>query len=215
MADSSAAPVETAGQDPAAPAATPDAPATPDASTQPAPNTAAAPAPYLSSAGTSTIAVTPSLAGAGLRINGGTEPASYALATYQVNTGAMRATAEFTVSPAAGAAFTYALTGSGGGYSSRNLRLQRVPGSDQLQAVSTTGAVNCGHLPAGQPTQVTLSFDGAAHTFDVLLNGAQTPCTDLVTRVSGPAVGFRVSDETIAGYGGRVDFSNLTLFGAP
>ena len=173
------------------------------------------PAPYLSTGGTSTATVMSSLAGAGLRINGGTESSSYALATYLVHTGTMRATAELTVNPAAGAAFTYALTGTGGGYSSRNLRLQRVPGSDQVQAVSTTGAVNCGRLPSGQATQVTLSFDGAAHTFDVLLNGAQTPCTDLITRVSGPAIGFRVTDETIAGYGGRVDFTNLTLFGAP
>ncbi|MEO7732933.1 MAG: hypothetical protein ABIY55_18355, partial [Kofleriaceae bacterium] len=133
----------------------------------------------------------------------------------RVTTGAMRSTAEFTVNPAAGASFTYALTGTGGGYSSRNIRLERVPGSDHLQAVSTAGAVDCGRLPSGQPTLVTLSFDGAAHTFDVLLAGAQTACTDLTTRVSGPAVGFRVSDETIVGYGGRVDFTNLTLFGAP
>jgi hypothetical protein len=156
-----------------------------------------------------------SLAGAGLQIDGGSEPASYALASYAIQTGAMRTTAEFTVNPAPGASFTYALRGTGGGYSSRLLRLQRVPGSDALQAISTNGAVTCGLLASNQPTPVTLSFDGTARTFDVLIAGAPSPCTGLPTKVSGPVTGFRVTDEAVEGYGGHVELTNLALSAAP
>jgi hypothetical protein len=173
------------------------------------------PAPTLTTGGSSTATVTTSLAGAGLQIDGGLEPASYALATYMIDTGAMNVTAEFTVNPAPGASFTYALRGTGGGYSSRYLRLQRVPESDALQAVSVTGAVTCGPLASSRPTSVTLSFDGAARTFDVLIAGAPSACTNLSTRASGPVTGFRVTDETIAGYGGHVEFTSLALVRSP
>jgi len=62
---------------------------------------------------------------------------------------------------------------------------------------------------------VTVSFDGAAHTVDVLIAGAQTACTDLPTRAGGPITGFRVTDEAIAGYGGHVEFTNFALTPAP
>jgi len=62
---------------------------------------------------------------------------------------------------------------------------------------------------------VTLSFDGAARTFDVLLAGEATPCTDLPTKAAGPVTGFRVTDETIAGYGGHVALTDFALFAAP
>jgi hypothetical protein len=173
------------------------------------------PTPSLTTGGSSTVTATTSLAGAGLQIDGGPEPASYALATYIVETGAMRATAEFTVNPAPGASFTYALRGTGGGYSSRYLRVQRVPGSDALQAVSANGAVVCGPLASGQPTLVTLSFDGAARTLDVLIAGAASACTGLPTKTSGPVTGFRVTDEAIEGYGGHVELTGLALLGSP
>jgi hypothetical protein len=173
------------------------------------------PAPSVMTGGSSTATVTTSLAGAALQIDGGTEPSSYAVASYVIQTGAMRATAKFAVNPAPGASFTYALRGTGGGYSSRLLRIQRVPGSDALQAVSTNGAVSCGPLASGQPTLVTLSFDGAARTFDVLIAGASSACTGLPTKVSGPVTGFRVTDETVEGYGGHVEFGSLALLGAP
>ncbi len=63
----------------------------------------------------------------------------------------------------------------------------------------------------GQPTAVSLSFDGATQTFDVLLAGAPTACTHLPTKAQGPVAGFRVTDETIEGYGRHVDFTSFTL----
>jgi hypothetical protein len=169
------------------------------------------PEPSLTTGGSSTVSVPTSLAGAGLQINGGTEPASYALASYMIDTGAMHATAKFTVNPGPGAAFTYALRGTGGGYSSRYLRLQRVPGSDALQAITATGAVTCGSLASGRPAEVTLSFDGAARTFDVLIAGVASACTALPTKTAGPVMGFRVTDETMEGYGGHVELTGLAL----
>ena len=169
------------------------------------------PQPSITIGGSTTATVTPGLDGATVVINGGTESNAYAIVSYRIATGAMDATAEFTVNPAPNAAFSYMLTGSGGGYSSRHLRLKREPGSDALKAGTTSGYVTCGALPSGQPTTVTLAFDGTTQTFDVLIAGAATPCTGLSTKVAGPVAGFRMVDETVAGFGGHVEFSDLVL----
>jgi hypothetical protein len=169
------------------------------------------PQPSIDTGGSTTATVAPSPDGPRVRIDGGTAPAAYALVTYMIATGAMSATAEFTVNPAPGASFEYMMVGTGSGYSSRHLRLQRVPGSNTLQAVSTSGAVACGTLASGQPTTVTLAFDGTAKTFDVLIAGARSACTELSTKVAGPVNGFLLTDATLEGYGGHVEFSDLTL----
>jgi hypothetical protein len=185
--------------------------ADPGAADQAAPRAGTLPAPTLTTNGSSTATVTTSLAGSGLRIDGGTAAAAYAMATYPIATGAMRATASFTVNPAAGAAFVYTLRGTGSGYSSQQLRIQRVPGSDALQAAAANGIVTCGTLPSGQPTPVTLAFDGTTKTFDVRIAGAASACTHLPTQVGGPVMGFRVMDAANEGYGGRVELTNLAL----
>ena len=104
----------------------------------------------LATGGSSTITDTTSLSGPGLRMDGGTDPGSYAVATYVVDSSATSVTAKLTVNAAPGASFTFALRGSSGGYSSRYLRIQRVPGSDALEAVSAIGPVSCGPLASGQ-----------------------------------------------------------------
>ena len=177
----------------------------------------AIPEPTLSTGGSSRVSVPASASAAGpaLALEGGREVAAYAIASYVIDTGAMRATGSFTVNPAAGASFTYALRGTGGGYTSRYLRIQRVPGSDALQAVSANGPVVCGTLASGRPTAVALAFDGATRTFDVRIAGAPTACTGLPTKASGPIIGLRVTDEAIEGYGGRVDFTDIALSGSP
>lgn len=177
-----------------------------------APRQAALPQPTISTGGSSTATPTSGLAGSGLTIDGSPAVAAYAIANYLVQTNAMHVDAEFTVSPAPNAAFEYLLTGTGGGYSSRQLRLERDPGSDQLKAAATTGVFPCGAIPSNHPTAITLSFDGASHTYDVLIDGQATACTNLPTRVSGPVVGFRLQDAANEGYGGHVEFSHLGLF---
>lgn len=173
---------------------------------------AALPPPSIVTAGSSKVTATTSSAGPGLMIVGGTDLASYARGSYWIATGALSATAEFTVNPAPGASFFYELMGSGTGYTTRQLRLQRVPGSDALQAVAATGTITCGSLASGQPTEVTLAFDGVARTFDVLIAGAPSACTDLPASLQGPITGFRMMDPGNLGYGGQVEFTNLALF---
>jgi hypothetical protein len=173
------------------------------------------PAPSLTLGGSSTATVTTSRSGAGLVLDGGTESASYAIAFYSIAPGGMGATGEVTVNAAPGASFTYALRGTGGGYSSRYLRVQRVPGSDALQAWAASGPILCGQLVSGRPTLVTVSFDGVARTFDVLIAGEPTACTDLPAKTSGPITGFRVTDEGVAGYGGHVELTGFALIGSP
>jgi hypothetical protein len=171
---------------------------------------AALPQPSIAYAGSSSVSLLPSTGG-GVRIHGGSEEGAFALVTYQVAVSGNHATAQFTVDPAAGASFVYALTGSGSGYSTRQLRLQRVPGSDQLQAAASTGTVACGAL-GNAPTAVALRFDAQAHTFDVQIAGAATACTGLPTSLKGPATGFLTMDASNAGYGGDVTFTGLALF---
>ncbi|HSS02265.1 MAG TPA: hypothetical protein VLM79_34640 [Kofleriaceae bacterium] len=185
------------------------APADPGQPSQGAPRQATLPQPSITTGGSTTVSA--SVSGASAQINGGTEAAAYALVSYRVATGAMSATTEFTVNPAPGAAFEYHLIGTGSGYASRYLRLIHEPGSSTLQAASTSGVVDCGPLPSGQPTTVTLAFDGSAKTFDVLIGGARTACTDLSTKTAGPVNGVRLSDSTVQGYGGQVNFSDIVL----
>jgi len=197
--------------DPAeAPAPAPtSAPTDPGQAGPGAPRQATLPQPSITTGGSTTVSA--AAGGASAQILGGTETAAYALVSYRVATGAMSATTEFTVNPAPGAAFEYHLIGTGSGYVSRYLRLIHGPGSSTLQAASASGVVDCGPLPSGQPTTVTLAFDGTAKTFDVLIAGARSACTDLPSKTSGPVNGVRLSDSTVQGYGGRVDFSNLVL----
>lgn len=169
------------------------------------------PAPTISTGGGSTATVTPALDSANVVIDGSAAAAAYAQVTYAIATGAMAATAEVTVNPAPGASFQYLVSGSGGGYSSRHIRIERDPGSDALLAATPSGLVSCGRLASGQPTLITVVFDGTAKTFDVRLAGAATPCSHLATRASGPVTGFRLVDSSIQGYGGHVEFSNAAL----
>jgi hypothetical protein len=165
--------------------------------------------------GSSTLTVIPSFAGSGsgVQLNGGLDLASTAWASFWLETLDPRlSTVELTVNPARDAAFNLELVGSGRTYATRKLLLRRVPGSDALQALSTSGTVSCGALPSGQSTEVTLAVDAAAHTFDVLIAGARSACTDLPTKLLVPLQGFRLVDLGNQGYGGRIDFTNLGLF---
>jgi hypothetical protein len=173
--------------------------------------------PAITRNGTSSASILPSSArgpgrGPGLELRGGSELGSYLLATYRVPAGSNDATAAFTVTPASGAAFVYMLLGSGSRYATQQLRLQRTPGSNQLQAAAVTGTVTCGTVASGTPTAVALVFDSASRTFDVLINGATSACMDLPTRIQPPIVGFGLMDASNEGYGGRVDFTDLAVF---
>lgn len=176
--------------------------------------TGALPAPSVVQGGRSRVTIAQSLAGGStIQIDGGTDLASYAHVAFYADVTASSITGQVTVNAAPGASFVYGLFGNSNGiWSGRTLRVLRIPGPEVLQAVATSGFVTCGPFPSGQPTDITLSFDGVSHTFDVLIGGAPTACTDLPTKFGGVDTGFRVEDYGNQGYGGHVEFSNLGLF---
>jgi hypothetical protein len=168
--------------------------------------------PTIYHAGTSSVTMINSLAGApAMRIDGGAQLGSFAVASYAY--GASGATtAEFTVAPAAGASFAYGVVGNGATYAKRQLRLERIPGSTQLQVNAATGAALCGTLPSNTPTAVTVVIDPTPPaTFDVLMDGASTECTNLPTTLQLPLTGFNMMDASNEGYGGLVTFTGLTM----
>jgi hypothetical protein len=150
--------------------------------------------------------------GVGLQIDGSTQLGAFLIATYDLEPGLTDATGSFTVTPAIDAAFVYTLRGSGTGYSGKQLRLQRRPGSDQLEAAASTGSVSCGVVASDISTPVNLQFNAASHTFTVLINGApSSTCTSLPTKLEPPIVGFHLMDASNDGWGGEVEFRSLTL----
>jgi hypothetical protein len=168
--------------------------------------------PYITQAGSTTVTVVSTLdGGPGLVIEGGTEIGSFAIASYKGSGGATT-TVEFTVTREAGSAFSYSLIGSGTRYSTRALRLQVAPGSDQLLAAASRGAVACGAIPAEQPTAVSVVFDTVTKNFDVLIRGAASACTGLSSTIVPPMTGFNMMDASNEGYGGRVEFTELAMY---
>jgi len=167
--------------------------------------------PTVYKAGTSTAqAIQSSNPGAALQINGGSELGSYLLARYSGNRISGDVTADVTITAAAGAAFSYVLVGSGTGYGGKQLRLERLPGSTTLRAGAAGGPVTCGSVPSGTPVQITLAVSPAAHQFDVLIDGAQTSCTNLATNLASPVIGFNLMDASNQGYGGTVRYEGLS-----
>jgi hypothetical protein len=170
-------------------------------------------APQISFSGASQVTLLASAAtgSTGVRITGDPSDGAFALVRYSVAVGGNRATAQLTVDPAPGASFIYDLEGSGSGYQTRRIRLERLPGSNQLEASTPTGEIACGPI-ADAATPVTLAYDGDQQTFDVRIGGAPSACTAVPTRMKAPAVGFELMDAANAGYGGEVTFSQLALF---
>ena len=62
------------------------------------------------------------------------------------------------------------------------------------------------------PTKLGLVFHAASGTFDVLIDGAASECTSLPTKLQPPVIGCNLMDASNEGWGGRVDFTDLTIF---
>lgn len=175
-----------------------------------------APRPPWSVSGSGSTAAVVSTAdhGKALRVNGGAAAGAYVTASYQPASASGDVTLRFDVNPAAGAAFVAWLAATGGyGASNHQLRVQRLPGSDALLAAATGGNVSCGAVRSGAWTTVSIVLHATApRTFDVLINGARTPCAGLPTRLQPPFVGLGLMDASNEGWGGAVTFDNLTMF---
>ena len=169
--------------------------------------------PAIAGAGASSARIlSPSPAGPGLEIVGDPALGSFVEAIYGATSGSSDTTAAVTVTPAAGASFVYLLLGSGSRYTTQQLRIQRTPGSSVLEAAAATGTAPCGAIADGTPTDLAVVFHAASGTFDVRIGGAASGCTGLPTRLQPPVVGFGMMDASNEGWGGRVDFTGLTMF---
>ena len=168
--------------------------------------------PWIWSTGKSSAQVISSLSGSGLRLNGSSVGGDYAIANYYIEMGSGPVTGDFTVTPASGSSFVYQLVGSGTRYSTRNVVVKRTPESAGLVAVTSSGSyVMCGTLAANSPTAVSVIFDTVARSFDVLLDGTTTPCTDVPSNVQPPFKGFTIMDPSNDGFGGVVTFTDLAI----
>ena len=91
-------------------------------------------APAISCGGSTTMTASSSFAGgAALHMNAGKDGWSQGSATYWATSSASTVTTELTVNPAPDAAFQYLLLGSGINYATKQLRIQRVPGSESTR----------------------------------------------------------------------------------
>jgi hypothetical protein len=168
--------------------------------------------PTITRGGTSTATVVAGAGTPGVAINGGSDLGSFLIASYGPDTGSSATTVEVTVTPAPGAAFVYYVQGTRGHYSGGEVRLQRAPGTSALQATSSSGNVTCGTLASGRSTGLTIAFDGPSQTFDVLINGAASSCTNLPTNVQLPLVSYGMMDASNQGWGGRVEFTAPMMY---
>jgi len=118
------------------------------------------------------------------------------------------------INASAGSSFVTAFNGNGASVSARRIRLQQDPGSTTLVAqTSISGTTPCAALTPGAWSTVTLRVHATAatHTFDVLVDGAQTKCTGISTGLSAPFTGLNVMDASNAGFGGSVLFDDFLV----
>jgi hypothetical protein len=119
---------------------------------------------------------------------------------------------QFAVRPARGASLVFMLSATGSGDSSRQLRLQRAPGSGALVAASASGNVECGPLATDRWSTVTLTVRAAEpRSFDVRIDGATTRCTELGTRLALPVTSLGVMDASNEDWGGDVYWDDFEI----
>jgi hypothetical protein len=162
-----------------------------------------------------TRAVVTSAAGHGnvMRLEGSEAYGQYMIAYLPLSTPAPSdVVASVDVNPDPGAAFVWSLYGQGSGTYKRRVRLQRWPGSTTLVATSVpTGDANCGPLPSGSWTNLTLVMHAqqTPHTFDVLINGEPTRCTGIEVVTNPPYNRVEIMDASNEGWGGNTEFDNI------
>jgi hypothetical protein len=169
----------------------------------------------VTSGGASTVVVvdTPNH-GRVLDLRGSKTVPEFLTATRPFSTAATEAQYSFAVNPSAGSTFQTELNGVGNSYFSRHLQLRLDPGSNTLTALtSPTGLTGCGPLARGVWSTVTLRVHETVlpHTFDVLINGASTSCTGIVTRQAAPFTGISVLDGLGTDEGGSVLFDDFLV----
>jgi hypothetical protein len=118
------------------------------------------------------------------------------------------------IQPTSGASFVLLFYGTGVSNYKRRIKLEREPGSDHLIAnTPPSGRTDCGRLPAGKWTRVTLVVHTGTtpSTFDVLLDGQASACTGVRAYATRPFSMIEFSDSSTDRWGGDVRFDNISL----
>jgi hypothetical protein len=118
------------------------------------------------------------------------------------------------IKPDSGAGFVWTVFGTGVSNYKRRIRLERFPGTNTLTAsASPSGDVDCGPLPSNQWSRVTLVIRTGTtpSSYDVLINGNRTSCTNLRAYVTKPFNMVEIMDSANDRWGGTVRFDNISL----
>jgi len=118
------------------------------------------------------------------------------------------------IKPSGNAAFVWSVNGTGVSTYKRRIRLQRWVGSNRLIAsASPSGDTDCGSMPADAWTKLTMVVHTATtpSTFDVLINGNPTACTNLQAYVTKPFNMVQIMDSSSLNWGGNVRFDNIVV----
>ena len=147
-----------------------------------------------------------------LRLQGSTAEGHFLIASRPLSSSATDITVQVDVKPGSGASFIWSLHGAGTSIGRRRIRLQRMPGSTTLAAQTVpSGTTNCGTLPSGAWSKITLIVHTVPRTFDVQINGAATSCTAVRADIQPPFNGVSVMDASNTGWGGIVHFDNIDV----
>lgn len=153
--------------------------------------------------------------GNALRLHGSDRATDFIIAERGFSSDASEIVAEFAINPNAGAAFVWSFDGTSDySPSARRIRLQRGPGSNVLVAeTAPSGNTECGELASDTWSRISLAIhaSGDKHSFDVRINGAQTACTGIETKIRAPFKGVGVMDATNDGWAGDTLFDDIQV----
>src|SRR5947208_243947 len=130
-----------------------------------------------------------------LRLNGSNTEGHFLIASLPISSSATDITTEVDIKASSGASFIWTLNGAGSSIGRRRIRLQQAPGSTTLVANTVpSGNTNCGTLPSGVWSGITLIVDTVSRPFDVLINGTPTACINLAAGIQPPFNSVSVMD---------------------
>jgi len=147
-----------------------------------------------------------------LQLRGSTTEGDFLIASRRFSSSSSDITTQVDIKPSSGSAFLWILNGAGSSIGKRRIRLQQAPGTTTLVAsTAPSGNTNCGTIPSGVWSHITLRVHSAQAKFDVLINGKATACTGISAGIQPPFNSVSVMDASNAGWGGTVLFDNIVV----
>jgi hypothetical protein len=145
-----------------------------------------------------------------LRLLGSKISADFLIASLGLSSSDTEVTVEVDVKPEPDSSFSWGFYGAGPSLGSREIRLERAPGSTTLIAQTVpAGRTACGTLlDDWSHITLTIHTQQLPHTFDVAIDGLPT-CTGIETGLIPPFSHVSVTDASNAHWGGSVLFDNI------